>query len=223
MDDVADREFVKQHEALVRKLAGRVRAQLDLSVDLDDLIAYGFRGLVEARDRFDPSRGVLFTTFAHYRIRGAILDGVRQMAYLPRKAHEQRRAAEALDRMAEAVALDRGANPDERAELAGALDAIDEILTKTSAAFVIAALGQSPDDAPPGAEEELSVAQTRARVRAALEHLPARERALIEGHYFEDRTLEEIGESMGISKSWASRLHSRALGILAAALEGQLP
>ncbi len=223
MNDASDREFVEEHEALVRKLAARIQAQLDLSTPLEDLEAYGFRGLLEARRRFDPCRGVLFTTFAYYRIRGAILDGVRQMAYLPRKAHEQRRAAETLDRMAEEVAQERGARPEARADLGVTLESIDDILAKTSAAFVISALRQSPDQAPPGPEEQVSASQMHGRVRAALDALPARERALIEGHYFDDRTLEELGESMGISKSWASRLHSRALGILLAALERHAP
>lgn len=217
--DAAEREFVREHEPLVRKLAGRVRAQLELTTDLDDLMAYGYRGLLEARARFDPSRGVQFTSFAHYRIRGAILDGVRQMAYLPRRAHESRRAAEALDRAAEEVALERAASPEDRAEIGAALAAIDDILGKTCAAFVISVVGQSSDDAPVAVDEEVIRAEDRARVAAALHLLDERERKLIEGHYFADRTLEEVGAEMGISKSWASRLHSRALSRLRRALQ----
>lgn len=220
MDVLADTEFVREHAPLVRKVAGRVRAQLDLSADLEDLEAYGFRGLLEARDRFDPTRGVVFSAFAYYRVRGAILDGVRQMAYLPRKAYAQRKAAEALDRSAEDAAFARAADQELRADLAATLEAIDDIIAKTSAAFVISALGQDPEGASaPRADEQLATAEDQVRVRGALEGLPERERALIEGHYLHDRTLEELGESMGISKSWASRLHSRALSLLRDALE----
>ncbi len=219
MDDASEREFIEENEPLVRKLALRIRAQLELTTDLEDLIAYGFRGLVEARDRFDPSRGVQFATFAHYRVRGAILDGVRQMAYLPRRIHAQRKAAEAFDRAAESVAEQRAASPGERADMAATLEAMDDVLGRTSAAFVISVLGQSQEDAPPAPDDEVSSSRERARVAAALDVLPERERALIEGYYFHDRTLEELGSEMGISKSWASRLHTRALGLLRDALE----
>lgn len=219
--DAAERDFVREHEPFVRKLAGAIRAQLELSTDVEDLVAYGFRGLLEARARFDPSRGVRFDAFAHYRVRGAIFDGIRQMAYLPRRAHLHRKAAEALDRAAEEVAMERAARPEDRAEAAATLAAIDDILGKTCAAFVIAAVGQSPeDDAPETPDEEAVRAEDRARIGAVLGVLDERERALIEGHYFADRTIEEIGAEMGISKSWASRLHSRALGRLRSALEG---
>ncbi len=216
--DAAEREFVKEHEAFVRKLASRVLAQFELTTDLEDLVAYGYRGLLEARARFDPSRGVPFASFAHYRVRGAILDGVRQMAYLPRRAHEQRKAAEALDRAAEEVAMQRAADPAARADAAAALAAMDEILGKTCAAYVISVVGQSKSDSPPLPDEEVIALEAREQVSAVLDVLDPRERALISGHYFEDRTLEEIGAEMGISKSWASRLHSRALGRLREAL-----
>lgn len=217
--DAAERDFVREHEPFVRKLAGAIRAQLDLPTELEDLVAYGFRGLLEARARFDPSRGVRFESFAHYRVRGAIFDGIRQMAYLPRRAHLHRKTAEALDRAAVEVAMQRAAHPEARADAAATLASIDDILGKTCAAFVIAAVGQSADDAPEGPDDEAVRAEDRARISAVLGVLDERERALIEGHYFADRTIEEVGAEMGISKSWASRLHSRALGRLREALE----
>lgn len=219
MDESADRKFVEEYGPLVRKVAARVRAELDLSTELDDLIGYGYRGLLEAKARFDPSRGVQFATFAHYRIRGAILDGVRQMARLPRRVHAQRKAAEAFDREAERVAYERAMQPETRVDLASTIAAIDEILGRTCAAYVIAAVGQSEEDAPRGPDAQVIANEDRARVAAALATLPEREREVIVGFYFQDRTLEELGASMGISRSWASRLHTRALGLLREALE----
>ncbi len=204
---------------MVRKLAMRIRAQLELNSDLDELIAYGFRGLMEARQRFDPTRGVLFSTFAHYRVRGAILDGVRTMAYLPRRIHHRRRAAEALDQTAESAAFVRGSEPSVRSDMAATLNAIDDVLSKCCAAFIVSAVGQGAEDAPPGAEDMLLENEARGRVNAALDLLPERERAVIEGYYFENRTIDELGAALGVSKSWASRLHTRALGMLRDALE----
>lgn len=210
MDERADREFVATHEPLVRKLALRVRDEYDISTALEDLMGYGYAGLLQARERFDSSRGVPFKSYAYYRIRGAILDGVREMARLPRRAHAQRKAAEVLDRAAEEAAEARASRPADRVDVAATLQSIDDIITRTSAAFVIAAIGQA-ERQPPAPDVAAIGTQESGRVRAALGRLPERERALLEGYYFGDRTLEELGRAMGISKSWASRLHSRAI------------
>ncbi len=217
MDGRADEEFVRTHTPLVRKLATRVRAELGLTIELDDLVSYGYRGLLEARERFDPTRGVLFTSFAHYRIRGAILDGVRQMARLPRRAHELRKAAEALDLAAEGAGEERARRAGAAPEVGVILDAIDDILGQYTAAFVISTLGQG-ERSPPSPDNGAHASKQRGRVSEALECLPERERLVIEGFYFQDRSLEELGSSLGISKSWCSRLHTRGLGMLRDAL-----
>lgn len=220
MGEPTDDEFVREHEELVRSQARRVRAQLDLRVELDDLIGYGMKGLLEARQRFDPERGVRFKAFAFYRVRGAILDGVRQMAYLPRRIHAQRRAAETLDRAAEEQALAQARTPAERSSVEKTLSAVDEILGRTCAAFVIGAVGQDEEqDAPSTPEASLIAAEERARIVAALDVLDERERTLVEGYYLQGRTLEGVGQELGMSKSWASRVCSRALRKMRAVLE----
>jgi RNA polymerase sigma factor FliA len=209
-----DPRFVAEHEPLVRKIALRVRSELDLTCELDDLIAFGFRGLLEARERFDPSRGVQFTTFAHYRVRGAVLDGVRKMARLPRRVHQKRRAAEAIDWAIEAQGEARAATPEARADLDATLAAVDDVLGKITATFMLAAVGQDESAAPESPEEQLIGATERQRLRVALETLPERERIVVTGMYFEGRNLDDIGAELGISKSWACRIHTRALGLL---------
>ncbi|MCB9591559.1 MAG: sigma-70 family RNA polymerase sigma factor [Sandaracinaceae bacterium] len=215
-----DDEFVREHTGLVRAQAARLRAQLELTTDLEDLVAYGMQGLLEAKARFDPERGVRFPHFAYYRIRGAILDGVREMAYLPRRTHVARRAAETLDRAAEEQAIARAASPEARDNARQALAAVDDILSKTCAAYLIGAVGQDEErDAPSTPEDETIANEDRARVLGALDVLEERERALVEGYYLEGRTLDEIGQDMGITKSWASRICSRALTKMRAVLE----
>jgi len=220
VDTVAEDAFVREHEGLVRKQARRLRVQLELTVDEEELVAYGMQGLIEAKRRYDPERGVRFGAFAYYRIRGAILDGVREMAYLPRRAHHRRRAAEALDRAAEEVALERARTPEARAEAKKALAQVDDIIGRTCAAFVISAVGQAEEDERDGSpESSLLAAEERARVRSALDVLDDRERALVEGYYLKGNTLDSVGESLGMSKSWASRVCSRALKKMRAVLE----
>ncbi len=214
-----DERFVEEHTALVRKLAARVRSELDLTCDLEDLVAFGFHGLLEAKGRFDPTRGVQFSTFAHYRVRGAVLDGVRKMAYLPRRAHQARKAAEALDAMSEEELAARAANPEARTDLAATLGAVDEILGRMTASFVIAAVGQDESAPRTSPEDELIAADQAHRVRDALALLPEREAFVVRGFYLESRPLDDIAADLGVSKSWASRIHTRALGMMRESLE----
>jgi RNA polymerase sigma factor FliA len=208
-----DDRFVRENEGLVKKLAHRIRAELDLKVDMDDLVGYGMTGLVEARSRYDASRGVQFNTFAYYRIRGAILDGVRTMAYLPRRVHQKRRAAEMVDWELEAAGETRASaatKPDAEQTLA----AVDDILGKITATFMLAAVGQDETAQHETPEDQVIQAGDRAALKSALHVLPERELAIVHAIYFEGRNLDDIGAELGISKSWACRIHARAITML---------
>jgi RNA polymerase sigma factor for flagellar operon FliA len=210
-----DEEFVREHEGFVRSIASRVRAELDLTCELEDLVAFGFHGLLEARERFDASRGVQFNTFAYYRVRGAVIDGVRKMAYLPRRAHQLRKFAEAADALLEQEGEARAATPQARSDVQTTVQQIDDILGKLTAGFIIAAVGQDEESAAPTApDEQLIRATEAARVRSALDGLPERERKVVREMYFDGRLLDDIAADLGVSKSWASRLHTKALGML---------
>ena len=100
-------QFIEEHEGMVYGLAHRLRRELSLRGEIDDLVAFGFGGLLEAERRFDPARGVRFRTFAYYRVRGAMLDGVRKMAHLPRRAHERHQSEDEVELTAAPMALDR--------------------------------------------------------------------------------------------------------------------
>jgi len=194
-------EFVAQHEKMVRGLANRLRRELSLRGDLDDLIAFGFGGLLEARHRFDPSRGVRFQTFAYHRVRGAMLDGVRQMSQLPRRAHERLQAA------------------GERSPTA-APTGLDKAFTRIGAGLVNATVmqGRFGHESP---EAVLLKNESVERLLRALCGLPPRQRALVRGFYFEGRSIDAMARELGISKSWASRLHTNALQALRDALDAQ--
>lgn len=213
--------LIDEHRDLVRRLARKLRSELDLQCELDDLEGYGFQGLVQARQRFDPTRGIQFSTFAYYRVRGAMLDGVRRMAFLPRRAHRRLRLAEATDDVTEPAAAARFASP--AAGPDRALASIDEALGQVTAAFVLTAVGQeAPEERGPDPEAAFLSAEAGSRVRDAVEALPERERALVRGFYFEGRRFDEVAAELGISKSWASRLHGKALSQLRASL-GERP
>ncbi|MBX3250625.1 MAG: sigma-70 family RNA polymerase sigma factor [Myxococcales bacterium] len=212
-----DRDFIEEYRPLVQSIATKLRTRYDLKQEVDDLMAEGFRGLIEARDRYDPSRGVQFNTFAYYRIRGAIIDGVRKSAYVSRRAYAQLRATEAALAIGEAVGEERAADPEARTDLARTTEALHETLAKLSASFVLAAVGQ--DEEPETPEETILLEEAKDRVRDAVKGLPDRELALVQGFYFEGRRFDEVADGLGISKSWASRLHTKALERIRAAVE----
>ena len=189
--------FIQEHERLVHGLAGRLSRELALRSDKDDLVAFGYGGLLEARRRFDPARGVQFQTFAYYRVRGAMLDGIRRMAYLPRRAHEKARAAQ---------------------EAAPAPTALDKAFARMSARLTMGA-GPRAEAGSDDPESSLLRKESLSRLLKALSTLPPRERALVRGFYFEGRQFDEIASELGISKSWASRLHAKALAALRETLE----
>jgi len=192
-------EFVAQHEKMVRGLANRLRRELSLAGDLEDLIAFGFGGLLEARHRFDPRLGVQFQTFAYHRVRGAMLDGVRKMARLPRRAHERRQAA--AERTPTAAPTELG-------------KAFQRMGTGLVSATVMQ--GRFGDESP---EAVLLKNESVRRLLLALAGLPPRQRVLVRGFYFEGRSLDAMAKELGISRSWASRLHTHALQALRESLD----
>lgn len=211
--------FVKQYEGLVASVAHKTMAQLNLRCDVEDLIGFGYTGLLEARARFDASKGVPFRNFAYYRVRGAVLDGVRTMAYLPRRAYARLRAAEVADAEAESAAQATSQQSAAPAPVAAART-LDAVLGRMAAAYCVSATLQEEEGDEGGNNPELAAIarQNAGRVRAALGTLPERERFLIEGHYLKGKPFDELSAELGLSKSWGSRLHARGLDLMRKAL-----
>ncbi|HXU70190.1 MAG TPA: sigma-70 family RNA polymerase sigma factor [Polyangia bacterium] len=223
-------KLVDANVPFVRSIAGKIKDQLPREIEFDDLYNYGMQGLLEAAERYDRKHGVTFQTFAYYRVRGAMFDGLRNMGWLPRHEYArlrfEERAAAYLSNLTEREA---GAG----AELPSVVNVEDEVrqvaeaLGGVAAIFVTTMEGQRDrGDTATGttATPQLDV-EDRERdvaIEAALKTLPDKERRLLQLYYFEDRPLEEAGKIMGLSKSWSSRLHSRAIELLKDALKHQV-
>jgi RNA polymerase sigma factor for flagellar operon FliA len=196
------------HDDLVERVVRRLIRELDLSCDPDDLRAWGHQGVLEAKARFDPTRGVRFSTFAYYRVRGAVLDGVRKQGWIRRRAYARLKALEAADGVAEPVGeVLAQTTPSAEARAAQ----LGDVLGKISAAYLLSAVGQGEDSAPETPEELVDAAELRDVVQRDLGKLPERERVLVQAVYFDGVTIEEAGLRLGLSKSWASRMHAKAL------------
>jgi len=214
------KQVLEKYGPYVRSLAATVRKQFSANLEIDELVSYGQVGLLEAADRFDPKVGANFLTFAHYRIKGAIFDGLRKMGILKgpdtRSAYVGERANAYLGNLTDRDPGNRGSSLDDDVrEVANAV-------TGLAALFATSLEGteglQVADESLP-ADQRLELEQLKRRVRAAIEKLPEKERKLLEGYYFQGKTLEEAGAEIGQSKSWASRLHARAIDTLKQLLE----
>jgi RNA polymerase sigma factor for flagellar operon FliA len=211
-------------QGLVKSLAWKIHRKLPPQVDLDDLIAFGQVGLAEAARNFDPARGGKFITYAYYRIRGAIFDGLCKMSWFSRHDYHASR----YERMAgEVVRLE-----DEDAEEAAAGSEADaRWLEGVSSSLVVVYLatsrwsGEDGGVSEPVADESTASPSNQAmeqemeeKLRGFIDALPGDARTLIRGVYYEGLTLTEAGMKLGISKAWASRLHAKTLRRLAHAL-----
>lgn len=219
------KQMVEQHLPLVQAIARKVKKSVGASVDVEDLVGYGSKGLMEAAERFDPRHGVAFSTFAYYRIRGAMYDGLRSMGWYSRADYARYRAEERAneylrnraDREGAARADGAPASPDP----AGVLGEVSEILSSVATVHItsLEAASSVPDESRPAPDLAVETQRMGARVRRAVSGLPEKERRLMELYYFADKNLEEAGAELGLSKSWACRLHARAVELLRAALE----
>ena len=215
--------LLEKYGPYVRSLANGVRKQFNSRLDIEDLVAYGNIGLFEAAERFDPKLGANFLTFAHYRIKGAIFDGLRRMGVL--KGPDQR-GAYLSDRTNSYLSAQSSANSTARARtFADDVRDVSDAVSSLAAIFATSLEGMEHlqlKDESLSPEDRLELSELKARVRAAIETLPENERNLLVGYYYEGKTLEEAGQSIGQSKSWASRLHARAIERIKTALEDEI-
>ncbi len=208
--------LVVHYSSLVKFVAGRLAAGLPRSVDTGDLVSAGVFGLMGAIDRFDPGQGVKFESYAVPRIRGAILDGLRALDWVPRSVRSRARTVQ--DAIAtlehrlgreptdEEIADEVGIAVDELASwladiAAGSIGPLDHVAMESA---------RSRDDGvQPGVAIEES--ELRTTMRAEIGRLPEKERAVLILYYDDGLTLSEIGEALGVTESRISQIHAKAV------------
>jgi len=213
-------ERVRVGLPIVDRVAKHFARMLRGSVEFDDLAGYGRVGLLAAARRFDPSRGIPFDAYAAFRVRGAVLDAVRGLA-LPRRTYERIRAAEEATRFSEGLVehtfKDSGARS--APSMAHRIAEIGAAMSTAMAIGVMAEVAAQGEGELVGVdrvdpEQALSDAQLRALVLRFVDELPQEEAELVRRHYLENERFDAVAADLKISKSWASRLHSRALARL---------
>jgi RNA polymerase sigma factor for flagellar operon FliA len=222
--DLSDREtLIRTYVPLVKFVALRISSRLPSHVELDDLIHSGILGLMDAMEKFDPSRGIKFKTYAELRVKGAILDGLRDLDWVPRSLRRKKKDIENAYRMLEQQ-MGRAATDEEvAAHLGMPLDELhknlDDLKGVTLGSFVEAGEDGEGEGligfiADPDADDPQQTFQTRelrAILKDAVELLPKKERFVVQLYYFDELTMKEIGTLLNITESRVSQVHTKSM------------
>jgi RNA polymerase sigma factor FliA len=218
---VTPEQLIQQSQRLVFSIANKIHSRMPSYVSIEDVVSYGQLGLAQAARSYKPDSGVAFSTFAYYRIRGAIYDGMSKMSWSTR-AHAAKLQAM---RNAEQVLqddVDRPQNDNAKEEAAWLIGTTE----KLAVVFLAASLrgeGESEDsivderaERPDKMVEDSEVAKVLSQAIANLSEV---ERKIVEGLYYQNLSITEVATSLGKSKSWACRYHQRILQHLCSALK----
>ncbi|HEX2129408.1 MAG TPA: RNA polymerase sigma factor WhiG [Solirubrobacterales bacterium] len=227
-DEKARERLVVAYSPLVKFIAGRMASGLPSHVEESDLISYGLLGLIGAIERFDTEREIKFETFAVARVKGAIIDELRSLDWVPRSVRARAREVEQAHAKLEAR-LHRAPTDEEMAQqLELSVEGFQNVLLDIANSSVLA-LDDLWTFADPEGGSQVSILDTikdpqgvdpmaeaasselKDRLADAIEGLPERERLVIALYYYENLTLREIGEVLGVTESRVSQLHTKAV------------
>ncbi|MGO8683052.1 MAG: RNA polymerase sigma factor WhiG [Thermoleophilia bacterium] len=226
-DQRARDRLILAYAPLVKYVAGRMANGLPSHIEEADLISYGLLGLIGALDRFDPSREIKFETYAVSRIKGSIIDELRSLDWVPRSVRSKAREIEKVCALLE-NRLQRAPTDVEIAnELGMTVNEFQHALTQISNTSIVAldelwAISGSDGDSAslidtledPKSKDPshmLDLSEMKARLADAIDALPKREKIVIALYYYENLTLREIGEVLGVTESRVSQLHTKAV------------
>jgi RNA polymerase sigma factor for flagellar operon FliA len=226
-DDSARERLVVAYSPLVKFVAGRTGARLPSHVDQADLISYGMIGLIEAMDRFEPQRQIRFETFAMQRIRGAIIDELRSLDWVPRSVRSRARDIEVANsklehelgrvptdtELAERLKISEEELQESLLQISNSsILALEELwMTPDASGDRVSLLDTIEDESAPDPQAALDTTEVKDRLQDAIQDLPERETLVIALYYFENLTLREIGDVLGVTESRVSQLHSKAV------------
>jgi len=227
-------KIIIEYAGLVKIVAGKLSIYLGHNVEYEDLVSYGTFGLIDAIDKYDFDKGVKFETYASLRIRGAILDQVRKMDWLPRTVRQRQKQIDAVyqkiesesGRMAtdEEVAQALEISTDElfkwqTQSKASAVVSLDEFMEQGSEAGISELHAGSTSNQP---EKQMEQKAMREMLVESLEALTEKEKKVILLYYYEELTLKEISAVLEVSESRVSQLHTKAIQRLRLKLGGQM-
>ena len=231
-------EIILEHEPLIRYIVNRIAVRLPSHIDLDDLHSTGVIGLMDAIEKFDPSKNCKFKTYAEFRIKGAILDQLRALDWVPRSVRQKGRKLERAYGEVE-QRLGRSANEEEVADSLGLeLDKFHALINQVRGISLVnleEVRGTNSDGEGAGTFSDiiedvtaenafatLKLNETKHVISDTIGSLPEKERLVISLYYYEDLNMKEIGGILGITESRVCQIHTKAVMRLRAKLKGLL-
>ena len=219
-------EVIKRYSPMIKYVANRIAMRLPPHIEVDDLISVGVLGLMDAISKYDSSRGAKFKTYAEFRVRGAILDELRAMDWVPRSIRQK---ASSVDKVVQSLQakLSRAPEDEEVAKEMGlSLDQFHDTLneTKSIPIFSLEDLGIAKEsgeqqslldclagkaDADP--QTQIRLIELKEIIAKAIDALPEKERLMVSLYYYEELTMKEIGAVLEITESRVSQIHSKAV------------
>jgi len=203
---------VRQYEVYVRKITYKIYKSIHSCVDFEDLVAYGMGGLLEAAQRYDARYGVNFSTFSYYRIRGAIYDGLRTMGWLGRAQYQRQRLEATANQFLQSQAETCHESSELKSSPQEQLNALADNTIQLATLYITSldALAERESEQQYVQPDQcLQIKQMAQALRQSVSKLPLKEQEFIQLYYYQDLTFDEIGQKMGLSKSWISRRHSQ--------------
>lgn len=220
MDLESRNQIIIHYTPLVKKIVGRLAVKYRDYVDVDDLISYGVLGLIDAVEKFDLEKGAQFETYASFRIRGSIIDEIREQDWVPRNLRTKaKRIEEALEGLE--IKLGRQVKEQELAQYLNIpLEELQKVMGQLHSFTVISLEDQILEvsgssvhfnETPKTPEEHIMVSELKSLLIQAIDSLDEKEKKIISLYYFDELTLKEIGSVIGVSESRVSQLHTRIL------------
>lgn len=215
-------KLIVQYIYLARYVVGRIKVNLPSSFSFEDIVSFGIEGLIDAIEKYHPSKGAKFESYALMRIRGAIIDKIRSNDWLPRslrkKIKEIKIATERLKQQigraptSKEVADVLGMNEEKMLEIMSSDLSVNSIYDKKgSGEDSVEIIDTIEDENSSKPEDELERIDAKRELENALKKLPERERTLLVFYYHENMTLKEIGEAINVSESRVCQLHAQAI------------
>jgi RNA polymerase sigma factor for flagellar operon FliA len=229
-------QIVLEHTPLIRYIVNRIAVRLPSHIDLDDLYNTGVIGLMDAIEKYDPEKNCKFKTYAEFRIKGAILDQLRSLDWVPRSVRQKSRKLERAYGEVE-QRLGRSASEDEVADSLGLqLDKFHELLNQVRGISLVnleEIRGSNPDGDRTGTYADiiedvhsenpfasLKLTETKQAIADTISTLPEKERLVISLYYYEDLNMKEIGNILGITESRVCQIHTKSVLRLRQKLKG---
>ncbi|MEV4556403.1 RNA polymerase sigma factor WhiG [Kitasatospora sp. NPDC049285] len=220
-------QLILHYSPLVKYVAGRVGVGLPANVEQADFVSSGIFGLIDAIEKFDIDRAIKFETYAISRIRGAIIDELRALDWIPRSVRQKAKAVERAYATLEARLRRTPHDPEVATEMGISLDELHTIFSQLSLANVVALdellhsaseggdrltlMETLPDSGADNPVEIVEDRELRRLLASAVNTLPEREKTVVTLYYYEGLTLAEIGQVLGVTESRVSQIHTKSV------------